>query len=423
MTATAARSRAEGPARVLVEFVRAAHRHRSVVSLLGLLAIFTGACSYLLLSTFGIDPLDRPYRVHVELAQSGGLLPGQEVTLRGVRVGRVDSVQIVGEKVIAVAAIDEHVAISESGQVRIAALSAAGEQYLDFLPASNDGPFLTDGALITADRTSTPVPMSDMLQSLSGTLAQIDPDRLATISRELGVGPAGPEKLAAIIDGGTFLISTLDTVLPNTVNLLNNSRVVVMALHDGRGTLRATSANLATALGGMASMTGGYEQLLAQTPPMLRELDTVLAENSPTMVRLLGNLVTVSQVAYSRIPALNEFFFPQQRAGSALDAVASAFHDGGVWALASIYPRYACDYDVPRRPGSVPDYAHPYVNADCTDPDPTLMPRGARNAPRPTDDPVPAPPPADPLQTAEPAPVGPLTVPTPYGGPYAPGTR
>ncbi|TCJ96570.1 MlaD family protein [Nocardia alba] len=423
MTTTPRPSRMETPARALVGVVRAAHRHRAVVSLLGLLAILTGACSHLILSTFGVDPLDHPYRVRVELTQSGGLLPGQEVTLRGVRVGRVDSVRVVDQKVIAVAAIDENVRISVSGQVRAAALSAAGEQYLDFLPASNDGPYLTDGALVTADRTATPVPMADMLQSLSGTLAQIDPGRLATISRELGVGPAGPDKLADIIDGGTFLISTLDAVLPNTVNLLRNSRVVVTTLHDGRTALRDTSANLAAVTGGMAAMTGGYEQLLAQTPPLLTELDTILAQNSPTMVQLLGNLVTVSRVAYSRIPALEEFFFPRQRAGSALDAVASAFHDGGVWALASIYPRYACDYNVPRRGGSVPDYAPPYLHADCTDPDPTLMPRGARNAPRPADDPVPAPPPVDPLQTAEQAPVGPLTIPTPYGGPYTPGPR
>ncbi|MGW6121214.1 MlaD family protein [Nocardia sp. NPDC055165] len=423
MTTTPRPSRMETPARALVGVVRAAHRHRSVVSLVGLLAILTGACSHLVLSTFGVDPLDHPYRVRVELTQSGGLLPGQEVTLRGVRVGRVDSVRVVDQKVIAVAAIDEDVRISVSGQVRAAALSAAGEQYLDFLPASNDGPYLTDGALVTADRTATPVPMADMLQSLSGTLAQIDPDRLATISRELGVGPAGPDKLADIIDGGTFLISTLDTVLPNTVNLLRNSRVVLATLHDGRTVLRDTSANLAAVTGGMASMTGGYEQLLAQTPPLLTELDTILAQNSPTMVQLLGNLVTVSRVAYSRIPALEEFFFPRQRAGSALDAVSSAFHDGGVWALASIYPRYACDYNLPRRAGSVPDYAQPYLHADCTDPDPTLMPRGARNAPRPADDPVPPPPPVDPLQTAEQAPVGPLTVPTPYGGPYTPGPR
>ncbi|MGY0499481.1 MlaD family protein [Nocardia sp. FBN12] len=423
MTETTQRSVWEGPATLLVGGIRRAHHYRVVVSLLGLFAILGGACGHLIFNTLDLDPLSRPYQVRVELDRSGGLLPGQEVTLRGVRVGRVDSVAVAGEAVVVVAAIDEHVRIPTSGQVRAAALSAAGEQYLDFVPAGDDGPYLTDGALITADRTSTPVPMSDMLESLSGTMSQIDPARLAAISAELGAGQAGPDKLASIIDGGTFLISTLDTTLPHTVNLLRNSRVVLTTLHDGQDALRSTAANLSATLGGVSSMTGGFEQLVAQTPPLLATLDTILAENSPTMVQLLGNLVTVSQVAYSRIPALNEFFFPQQRAGSALDAVTSAFHDGGVWALASIYPRYACDYNVPRHAGSVPDYADPYVNADCTDPDPTLMPRGARNAPRPTDDPVRPPPVGDPHQTADPAPTGPLTIPTPYGGPYAPVPR
>ncbi|MFC8043349.1 MlaD family protein [Nocardia sp. NPDC057353] len=414
-------SRWEAQARLLVGAVRRAYRHRLAISLAGLLAVLVLACGYLGMGTLRLDPFDEPYRVRVELERSGGLLPGQDVTVRGVRVGRVESVQVAGDRVIAVAAIDGRTRIPASGPVRAAALSAAGEQYLDFLPDRDDGPFLTDGALITADRTSTPVPLADMLESLSGTLAQLDPDRLAAISRELGVGAAGPDKLAALIDGGVFLVATLDGVLPQTVHLLHNSRVVLAALHDGRGALQATAANLAATLSGVSSMTGGYQQLLAQTPTMLSTLDAILAENSPTMVALLGNLMTVSQVAYTRVPALEEFFFPQQRAGSALDAVASAFHDGGVWALASIYPRYACDYATPRRPGSVPDYAPPYLHADCADP--ALIPRGAGNAPRPADDPVPPAPPADPLQTADPPPVGPWTIPTPFGGPHAPVPR
>ncbi|MBH0779713.1 MCE family protein [Nocardia sp. NEAU-351] len=420
MTDARGRRAADIPAYLLVGAVRRAHRWRTASSLAGLLAILLAGSGYLLVGALDIDPLDDPYRVRVELRASGGLLPGQDVTVRGVRVGRVESVRVAGDKVVAVAAIEEHVRIPATGRVRAAGLSAAGEQYLDFVPDTDDGPYLTDGAVVDADRTSTPVPLSDMLESLSATLAQIDPERLAAISRELGVSASGPDKLATIIDGGTFLISTLDTVLPQTVNLLRNSGVVLNTLDDGNAALRSASADFSTTLAGVSSMTGGYERLLDRTPPMLSALDVVLAQNSPTMVQLLGNLVTVSRVAHSRIPALNEFFFPRQRDGSALDAVASAFHDGGVWALASIYPRYACDYDLPRRPGSVPDYPLPYLNADCTDPDPTLIPRGARNAPRPPDDPVVRPPAGDPFETADPAPVGPLSIPSPYGGPSAP---
>ncbi|MEU1983189.1 MlaD family protein [Nocardia sp. NPDC019395] len=411
----------ERPARIVVGTVGRVRRYRATTSLIGLLLVLLIGTGYLLFGALDINPLAAKYQVRVELRESGGLLPGQDVTLRGVRIGRVASVEVAGDKVVAVASIDERTRIPMGGRVRTAALSAAGEQYLDFLPDTDSGPFLAPGAVVTADRTSSPVPLSTMLEGLSGILAQVDPGQLRAISDELGVGEAGPDKLAAIIDGGFFMISTLDGVLPQTVSLLRNSRVLLTTLADSGAGLRDTAADLSATMGGIAAMGGGFEQLVGRTPETLAAIDAIMAQNSPTMVRLLGDLTTVAHMANSRVPAFEEFFFPQQRAGSSLDAVASAFHDGSVWAMASIYPRKQCDYNVPRRPGTVPDYPEPYLYTDCTDPDPALLPRGARNAPRPPGvGPPGVPPGADPAATADPTPIGPLTIPTPYGGPHAP---
>lgn len=412
----------ERPARILVGTVDRVRRYRTTTSLLGLLLVLLTGSGYLLFGALDINPFAAQYRIRVELRESGGLLPGQDVTLRGVRVGEVDSVEVAGGKVVAVAAIDERIRIPATGRVRTAALSAAGEQYLDFLPDTDIGPYLQPGAVVTQDRTSSPVPLSTMLEGLSGILAQADPEQLRAISGELGVDAAGPEKLAALIDGGFFMISTLDGVLPQTVNLLRNSRTVLGTIAETAPSLRDTAAGLSTTMGGIAAMTGGFEHLVTRTPETLAAIDTLMAQNGPTMVQLLGELTTVAQMANPRVPAFEEFFFPKQRSGSALDAMATAFHDGKIWALASIYPRYQCDYQVPRAPGPVPDYPEPYLYSDCTDPDPTLLPRGARNAPRPPGvSPLPVVPPgAHPLDTADPTPSGPLTIPTPYGGPYTP---
>ncbi|MCX4091759.1 MlaD family protein [Nocardia sp. alder85J] len=414
-------SAGERAARGLVDTVRALTRRRTLLSALGLLAILVFAAGYLSVGALQLDPWRSHYRVTVELTESGGLLPNQDVTLRGVRVGRVTSVRVHGETVLADAEIDGGVRIPASGTVRVSALSAAGEQYLDFVPTADGGPYLSDGSVVTADRTSTPVALSTVLGDFNGTLAQIDPAKLQAITRELGAGPDGPRKLQSIVDGGMFLVSTLDSVLPQTLSLLHNSTLVLTTMADVAPGLRATAANLAGTAGGIARMTGGFDTLVAQTPGLTATLDAIIADNSPTMVQLLGNLVTVSQMSYVHIPALQEFFFPQQRAGSALDAVNSAFHDGVVWALVSVYPRRACDYEVPRRAATVPDFPPPYVNAHCTDPDPTLLTRGARNAPRPPgDDTAYAAPGSDPLATADPTPAGPLSIPTPYGGSWAP---
>jgi len=227
--------------------------------------------------------------------------------------------------------------------------------------------------------------------------------------------------VAAIIDGGMFMISTLDSVLPQTVSLLHNSTTVLTTLGQGGPALERTAHNLAGTTAGVASMTGGYQTLVDSTPGMLHTIDTIMAGNSPTMVQLLGNLATTSQMAYIHIPALNEFFFPRQRGGSTLDAVSSAFHGGEIWALVNLYPRYSCDYNVPRLPGTAPDFPAPFINARCPNTDPGVLPRGAANAPRPPgDNTAIAPPGSDPHATANPVPTGPPSVPTPYGGAYAP---
>ncbi|MBY8859971.1 MlaD family protein [Nocardia sp. CA2R105] len=411
----------EPPARVLVSGTRAMTRHRLLTSMVGLALVFVLGAGYLLLGSLKIDPLHSQYQVRVELAQSGGLLPNQDVTLRGVPVGRVQSVSVNGDKVVAVAAIDDGVHIPVGGDVRVAALSAAGEQYLDFLPTTDKGPYLTDGAVVDPSRTTTPVPLATLLDHLNGPLQQMDPAKLKAIESELGVGPKGPEKLSAILDGGMFMLSTLDSVLPQTVSLLHNSKSVLTMMSQVSPGLRVTSRNLAETMAGVGSMTGGYRTMVNTLPGMTTSIDQVIADNSPTMVQLLGNLTTTAQMAYVHIPALNEFFWPQQRAGSALDAISSAFHDGGVWAEVAIYPRSTCDYNVPRLPGRVPDSPEPYLNVRCTDPAHNPV-RGASNAPRPPgDNTATAPPGSNPLQTSDPTPTGPLSIPTPYGGPHAAG--
>lgn len=408
----------EPPARVLVSTVRGLAAHRLLVSAVALALTLVLGLIYLVFGALRVDPTASNIHVRVHLSVSGGLLPNQDVTLRGVAIGRVQSVELADGGVIAVAAIDSAVKIPRGGEVRVAGLSLAGEQYLDFRPTTDGGPYLTDGAEISVDQTSTPVALATLLGDLNGTLAQIDPAKLETIVKELGVGPEGPQKLAAILDGGTFLISTLDSVLPQTVSLLHDSKVVLGTLADIGPGLQATSKNLSTLLRGVESKDQGFRTFVDRAPATMHSMDAIIADNSPTMVQLLGNLTTVAQLAYVHVPALDEFFFPKYRAGSTLEAIATVFHDGGIWGLVNIYPRYSCDYDLARLPPSVPDSSEPYLHTYCPNQDPSVLIRGARNAPRPPGDDTAGPPAGvTPDERSTPTPVGPQSIPVPYGGP------
>ncbi|OFB37535.1 mammalian cell entry protein [Mycolicibacterium sp. (ex Dasyatis americana)] len=374
---------------------------------------------YLMTGVLQVRPLAATYRVTVQLSESGGLLPNQDVTMRGVRVGKVERLAFTPGGVEAILRVSEDVRIPAASSVRVSALSAAGEQYVDFAATSEDGPYLSDGAVITRDRTAVPVSMAELLANADGVLAQVDPQKLERMKAELSLSSAGPQKLAAIVDGGTFLLSTLDSVLPETVGVIRSSRVVLSSAVDVNNGIGATATNLRHTMAGVAGMQDGYRRLLGQSPAALGAIDNLFADNSDTMVQLLGNLATVARLSYVRVPALDALF-PDYR-GSALEAFISTMHEHGLWVTADIYPRYACDYGTPRRPPSAADYPEPNLYTYCHDDDPSLLVRGARNAPRPAGDDTAGPPPgADLATTADPTPPGRYTIPTPYGGPTLP---
>jgi virulence factor Mce-like protein len=403
----------------VVNIVRTGHRHRAWLSGIALALTFVVATAYLLVGALRVSPLASTYRVTIQLPESGGLLPNQDVSLRGVPIGRVASLAITGEGVEAVVDIDSTVKIPAASAVRVSGLSAAGEQYITFDPDSEGGPALHDGSVIALGRATVPVTLAQLLAHADGLLAQVQPAKLELIKKELSLSNEGPQKLTDIIDGGTFLLSTLDSVLPETTSLLKTSRVVLNMAADKNEGLAVASNNLSHTFAGVNQMQGGYRQLTEQTPHALSAIDNLFADNSETMVQLLGSLASTSQLLYVRVPALHALF-PDYR-GSMLDALGSAMHDHGLWATGDIYPRYACDYGTPRLPSSSADYPEPFMYTYCRDDDPAVLIRGAKNAPRPAGDDTAGPPPgADLGARTDPTPKGRFTIPTPYGGPVLP---
>jgi hypothetical protein len=210
-------------------------------------------------------------------------------------------------------------------------------------------------------------------------------------------------------------------VLPQTVSVLRNSPVLLTTLADANPGLRHTSRNLQEILHGINAMDGGFRVLVDGGSAPFTALDKIIADDSQTMVQLLGNLTTIAQLSYIRVPALKALF-PTNR-GSVLDAVDSVIHNGGIWGIGDFYPRYTCDYNLPRRPPSQADFVEPYRYTYCANADPSVLVRGARKAPRPPGDDTAGPPAGyDPHALTDSTPLGPNSIPTQFGGPQLPTT-
>ena len=252
---------AERGARIVVDTIRLVARRRLLLSGVGLAVLLVATLGYVTLGALRINPAAKTITVRVQLAESGGLLANQDVTVRGIPVGRITAIDLTENGVEAVAAVTAATRIPADSPVRVSGLSAAGEQYLDFRPDHADGPFLTNGAVIGKEQTSITVSLPQIIDDSRGALAQLDTEKLTALFTELRVSPAAPEKLAAIFDGATFLASTLDGVLPETVSLLRNSQTVLTTFADVNPGLLRTSLNLQGILAGVDKMDAGFRTL------------------------------------------------------------------------------------------------------------------------------------------------------------------
>ncbi|MCB1264430.1 MAG: MCE family protein [Mycobacterium sp.] len=403
----------------IVGAVKYGHRKKAWLSALALLVTLLVGMSYLLLGALRWNPLRSVYRVTMELPASGGLLVNQDVTLRGVQIGKVEQLSITPDGVNAEVRLNSSAKLSTTSKARVAGLSAAGEQYIDFDGGNGEAPFLSNGSTFPMGRTEIPVTMAELLGHSDGMLKQVDTEKLEIIKEELGTSKDGPQKLTDIVEGGTFLLSTLDGVLPQTTQLLNTSRITLQLVSDKNEGMKVATANLTEVFGGVNRMTGGFRTLTNEAPKALAATDTLFSDNSDTMVQLLGDLTTVTELMYLRVPALNALF-PSYR-GSVMDSLSSIVHDDGFWVTADIYPRYTCDYGTPRMPPSSAEFPEPFMYNYCRDTDPAVLIRGAKNAPRPAGDDTYGPPPgADLGKRTDPSPEGRYSIPTPYGGPTLP---
>ncbi len=108
--------------------------------------------------------------------------------------------------------------------------------------------------MIAQSNTSVPVSLADVLAHADGMLKQVDPAKLELVKKELSLTNQGPQKLANIIDGGTFLLSTLDSVLPETTSVLKTSRIVLTTAADKNPGIMVATGNLSRTFVGVNKM-------------------------------------------------------------------------------------------------------------------------------------------------------------------------
>lgn len=330
------------------------------------------------------------YSVTLQLHESGGIFTGADVTYRGVSVGRVGPLRLTPEGVeaqldIAGAAppipADLHAEVSN--------LSVIGEQFVDLQPVRADGPMLRAGSVIPASRTSTPVPVEDLVLHLDTLVRSVPLDSLRTVVDELGAGlrGTGPE-LQVLLDTSDAFTRDAIAALPQTLTLIRDGRVVLATQNEQAGTIIAVSRDLALLAAQLRASDPDLRRLIVTAPAFSTQASGLVADSGTELGALIADLLTVSRVTLPRQAALRQILVTYPLVAASADATilpGDGFVHLGL--VLTGFDPLTCvrGYeDTVHRSGTETAPIPANTGAHCAEPrgSPTNV-RGAQNVPRP----------------------------------------
>ena len=262
--------------------------------------------------------LGRGIAVHATLPSSGGLFEGSEVTYRGVKIGKVSAMNATADGVDLTLALQDGTELPEDSPMYVHNLSAVGEQYLDFEPPDEQGPFAEAGYTFHGDKDSLPVDEGDLLVELDQFVSSVDKDNLTTVVRELGTmfDDTG-RPLQHLLDSGSEFVRQASEHTADTVRLLDRGERV-LSTQQGQGeNIRSLARNLHSITSALAASDGDLDRVLTDTPATAREIDGLLEDLEPTLPVLLGNAVSVNQVVVSNLAGIEQLLVTYPRVISA----------------------------------------------------------------------------------------------------------
>lgn len=355
-----------------------------VFAVVGIVAVVYAGMRYAGIASSVVDP---GYQVKMELADSGGIFTNAEVTYRGVNVGKVTGMRLTHDGLEVDLHIDSSAPkIPSDLKAAVADRSAVGEQYVDLVPSTNQGPYLTDGATIAQNRTSIPLPTQDLLGNLDQLANSVPTDALQNVVNELDAGfnNTGPD-LQKLLDSVSDFTKTAQSQLPQTTQLLDTGKTVLDTQNDEAGSIESFSTSLEQVSQQLKKSDPDLRKLITNAPAAATQVTDLLSESGTQLGSVLANLLTTSNILRTRQSGLQLVMVAYPELAAAAGTVVpgdGTAHLGLALNLFDPPPCTAGYQGTPHRGGDDTSPAKLNTNAYCAEPPSTGVDvRGAENAP------------------------------------------
>ncbi|NYE37026.1 phospholipid/cholesterol/gamma-HCH transport system substrate-binding protein [Nocardioides cavernae] len=232
---------------------------------------------------------------HAMFTEAGGLKVDDEVRIAGVRVGKVDGIELAGDEVRVSFTVDDRADFGSGTRAAIKVKTILGSMFLALEPAG--GGQLAEGATIPARRTSSPFDVVEAFEGLASTSEKIDTDQLAeSLTTLADLTRNTPEEFRGALDGLSRLSSNIAAKDEQLNTLLVNLERVSTVLDERDEDIIALMEDGDVLFRALVARRDAVHELLVSTTRLSRELTTLIRQSRDDLAPALAHLESVIAV-------------------------------------------------------------------------------------------------------------------------------
>ncbi|MCA1004949.1 MCE family protein [Rhodococcus hoagii] len=265
------------------------HRERNLVRV-GIIGVAVASAT--VLATLQYDQLQflsGGARYSAAFADAGGLAVGDNVTVAGVNVGKVEKLELDDQQVLVTFTVSDGIVLGGATGADIKTNTVLGRKSLAVAPEGSGT--LRVGDTIPLERTNSPYSLTDALGDLGTTISDLDTglvdESLDAIS---GALEDTPPELRSALDGITRLSRSINERDESLLELLKRAEGVTKVLSDRSDQINALIVDGNDLLGELDRRRDAINELIVNTSAVSRQLSGLVQENQAQMGPTLDKL-------------------------------------------------------------------------------------------------------------------------------------
>ncbi len=225
----------------------------------------------------------------------GGLLVDDEVKISGVKVGKVEDIDVDRGNAVVTFAVDDHVELGDETVVRVRWKNALGTRLLDLETAGET--VVEEGHRFGLEQTRPPADLDTFLARANPMLSAIDVELSNQLLRELGTALEGREpRVQQLLHEAAEVLDVVASRDEAVATALRDGATLADAYVERRDALERVLADAADLGEGLSQRTDVLLDAVTALAEAQDELDALVDDNDTTIRALLTDVERITGI-------------------------------------------------------------------------------------------------------------------------------